>query len=154
MPESELSHLFTFRVSNGLPNSRFENVANRRRAAKKLISWTKQGIGVDQMTAQVKVGKEWKHDPDTFDLMHRLAEKEVKKGPAEKQNVLTPKKAAGRLATASRLASTADEITEDHVAAVTSAFDDLMSVLGHAPEDPEEEEVEEEEEESDEEDED
>lgn len=133
MPVSELSHLFPFRVHNGLEGSTYENMANRRRAAKKLLSYVKQGHSVDDMSAQQKVGGEWKHDQETFELMHRIAEKDSAKTPAEKTQELTPKKAASRLATASRLASTSDEITEDHFRAIEAAYNAFAEVYEYTP---------------------
>ena len=118
---TDVKALYQYRTFKNDSQSEPDMHVNRRRAASKLVTYVHQGHNVDAMRAEVKVGGKWQHDPQAFTTMRTKLEKEAASGKTS-VNPLSAKRVAGQLASALKIASSADTIEDLHVSTITDLY--------------------------------
>ena len=123
---TDLKSLYSFRVSNGHQESM---QPNRRRAAKQIASWVRQGHKLEAMKAEKRTGGKFDLDTETFVLVDKYLKTPIKsngKTPAVKH--MTTKLALRELAAAVKLAQSTEDLTDAHLDAIHERYHTLNRV--------------------------
>jgi len=117
---TDLTHLYTFRCSNGDVPVLFEN---RSGVVRQLLAWKRQGYTVEDLTAEHKINGEWMYDSTAFVKMEEKVGKSTSKG--DKPKVVTLKSATQDLNAATRLLLSAianNDMGQEHIDTIRQTY--------------------------------